>query len=152
MQTTAKQIEHSAISSKAKVLLLDQGAPEGAVLMAAPFIDRACARSNGFLDTDQVIAGIRSGDMQLWLATDGGGAMVTQITVYPSGDKYATIISMSCDDFNQKVHLLEPVKKWAKHNKCKGIELYGRPGWEKRLKKQGFTKITTLLRLEENGW
>lgn len=99
-------------------------------------------------DLEDIKTGLVSRALQLWIAEKDGKittCAVTQITKYPRETR-ATIMFCAGSELNKLISFQDIFYQWARENGCKSIELYGRPGWEGVLKKQGYEKIQTLLR------
>ena len=115
-----------------------------------PEIRRACARSDGRYESDDVLAALLARDMQLWLAIDVAvpGKMdavcVTQIANYPRQRRCALVF---CAGHRPErwLHHLDTIGEWARAQGCVAMELQGRPGWE-RLLGDGWEKTHVLLR------
>ena len=80
---------------------------------------------------------LQSGDAQLWLSDDGLGAAVTEINTYPSGLKRA-VIWLSAGRLESVVSMDEGFAELARNLGCSEVRLYGRPGWGKALRENGW--------------
>lgn len=78
---------------------------------------------------------------QLWIAYEGldiYGVVVTEIVQYP---QMATLVMHFTGGINLpkwKKEMLEMLQRFAKDHGCSVIESYGRRGWEKVFKNDGF--------------
>ncbi len=101
---------------------------------------------------DQLFKGLTT----LWLAFDDEtlepkGFATTRITVYPNL-RALTIVMLGGIEFSEWEELMhDAMVLFAKANECTVLELYGRPGWSRQLKRFGWeTKfITAQLKLED---
>lgn len=80
---------------------------------------------------------LRTGDAQLWQSDDGLGAAVTEINNYPSGLKRA-VIWLSAGRLESVVSMDEDFAHLAKELGCHEVRLYGRPGWGRALRDDGW--------------
>jgi hypothetical protein len=87
---------------------------------------------------------------QLWIAYDEGqiyGAVVTEIIEYPQ----ITTLMMHFTGGKKlpywKQPMLKLLQKFAKDHACKIIESYGRPGWEKVFKDDGYKEVFKFYEL-----
>ena len=78
---------------------------------------------------------------QLWIAFKDNnyyGAVVTEICEYPQMRTLVMHFTGGIQLLKWKKPMLNILKKFAKDNSCKVIESYGRPGWGKIFKKDGY--------------
>ena len=80
---------------------------------------------------------LKTGDAQLWLSDDGLGAAVTEINTYPSGLKRA-IIWLSAGRLESVLSMDDDFAALAKAEGCDEVVLYGRPGWKRALRDNGW--------------
>jgi hypothetical protein len=87
---------------------------------------------------------------QLWIAYDEGqiyGAVVTEIIEYPQ----ITTLMMHFTGGKKlpywKQPMLKLLQKFAKDHACNIIESYGRPGWEKVFKDDGYKEVFKFYEL-----
>ena len=96
-----------------------------------------------------VLDSIKTGEAQLWLATDEDGVQgiaVTCITEYPQ--RTNCLIWLCAGIGREKfTPLIVNIEQWAKAQGCASISLEGRPGWEKVLADYDKTKIILEKRL-----
>jgi len=84
----------------------------------------------------------RKNEQQLWVAFEDEnnyyGAVVTEVFQYPQ--MRALIMHFTGGEKlpRWKKPMLEILQKFARENECDVIESYGRPGWEKVFKKDGY--------------
>lgn len=98
----------------------------------------------GRFEVEDIYERLKSNEQQLWIAFDDAnvihGAVVTEVFVYP---RMTTLIMHFTGGVNLpkwKQPMLELLQRFAKENGCKVIESYGREGWGKIFKDDGFTK------------
>ena len=73
--------------------------------------------------------------------------LVLKINEYECS-KRACLFLLAGNDMKEWIGFLEIIKKWVKESGCDAIELFGRPGWEKKLKNKGFEKTHIILRMQ----
>jgi len=89
--------------------------------------------------------GLLTKDQQLWVAYDEEteavyGAVVTQILTYPRMQTLVMHFTGGIELPKWKSSMLQLLQDFAKNNGCAVIESYGRDGWEKVFKDDGFKK------------
>ena len=112
-----------------------------------PFIDKAADYSDGKYSTGDVLYLLKKGDMQLWVAYNDQticSACVTQVYDYP---KARRLFVQFCGGFDIESWLfhLKTLMQWGHDNNCKHVEIAGRKGWVKKLKRFGFKEIHNVV-------
>lgn len=108
------------------------------------FMADAAAETNGRYEEDDVLDLIINYHYLLWIAfNDSGikGAVVTCFNEYPR-KKYLHLMFCGGEKHGGmawKNEMLSVLRSWAKDNECDGIEGFGRLGWEKVFKDDGYT-------------
>ena len=96
-------------------------------------IERACAYGN--VDVPELVAKIGSFEWQFWIIwseTDYAGAIVTAIEVWP--DHKALRIIAAGGDGKTREMAQETLEAFARAEGCKHLIMWGRKGWQRRLK------------------
>lgn len=151
MQTQPQPTEHSIINSSDEIRLYGvlSHAVDDIWQEALPLIEKALHYSDGKYTTDHILKFLKSRDMQLWVVFNNAGMkgiIVTQIVNYPT-EKRLCIVLLAGISFKSWMHSCwYLIKEWAKNEGCVSCEIFGRPGWEKVIKKLGFEKIHTVLK------
>jgi hypothetical protein len=81
-------------------------------------------------------------NQQLWVAVEGTefyGALITEIIDYPRKRSLMLHFTGAKQFRSWKNDFLPVIRQFAKDNNCSTIESYGRPGWEKVFKHDGYT-------------
>ena len=110
-----------------------------------PLLERALAREP-LWNLGALEQMLRAGHAQLWTATNGDGisaALVTRIVIYPAG-RLCDLTWCAGAEPGDWAEALGPIEAWAKGQGCRGMEIIGRPGWERRLR--GFHRSSVILR------
>ena len=94
-----------------------------------------------------IVDGVISGHMQLWLGVNG--CAVTEIVVYPN--KKVLHVFLAGGDQGQGIKqitdLHDDAMAWGKQQGCVGMTVTGRKGWKRVLQSKGWTEqFTTLLK------
>jgi len=94
-----------------------------------------------------IVDGVLSGHMQLWLGANG--CAVTEIVVYPN--KKVLHVFLAGGDQGQGIEQITDMHDdavlWGKQQGCVGMTVTGRRGWKKVLQSRGWTEqFTTLLK------
>jgi hypothetical protein len=104
--------------------------------------------ADGKYTMDDIFNGLRAREMQLWFVesdTEIKCALITQIHKY-AHDSRLVILFLAGFEFNDVMELWGDLADFAREKGCSSIEMYGRPGWEKRLKRLGFHKTQVVLK------
>lgn len=83
---------------------------------------------------DDVVAGVASGYMQLWV--NGQSAAITEIVAYPQ--KKVLNVFLAGGNTPELIAMLEDAKLWGASEGCSEIVMYGRKGWERKLSPHGW--------------
>jgi hypothetical protein len=112
----------------------------------------ALARSNGYALAKHFKEWIKENKMHLWFLWDTEndvqdrmfGVVVTEIIQRPL-HKSLNIKIMTGKHRDKWQHLVKKIEDFAWANDCDLMELVARPGWEKVLRKFGYSKSHVLL-------
>ena len=121
--------------SNMKAHLLDPDDVEYVWDKVEPILARVVSRSEGELETEDILDLVTEGRMQLWIVAENKeiiAALVTQIITYPQ-KKVLRLVSLAGEDFNKFKHFLDMVQSFAIQKDCIALELWGRKGWKKLL-------------------
>jgi|TARA_R100001530_G_scaffold90666_1_gene63013 hypothetical protein len=111
---------------------------EDARRLLSPSTERSEARHN----IHTVMDGLYSGQFNLWMAFDENnnpaGAVVTSIEKYPLR-KMVNLLFCAGDDLDGwHKEMLDALEKHMWETGCRGLEVVGRYGWQRFLKKYGW--------------
>lgn len=83
---------------------------------------------------------LRNPRQQLWLAYDDKvyGAVITEVMTYPQMKTLIMHFTGGVELPKWKDEMLSVLRRFAKDQQCKVIESYGRTGWKKVFKNDGF--------------
>lgn len=107
------------------------------------YIKGAADYSYGRFTVEDIKEGVLTKPQQLWIAFDDKkiyGAVVTEIYVYPQTVALTMHFTGGIELKKWKNEMLQMLQRFGKDHGCKIIESYGRPGWEKIFKNDGFKK------------
>ncbi len=96
-------------------------------------ISAALDRSEGRLWSEDILAKLQGGMMQLWLGADAEGVkltIVTEITQWPRR-KALSIVICTGSDRGRWLHHTADLEAFARGHGCDMIEAWARPGWER---------------------
>lgn len=105
------------------------------------YLHGAAEYTYGRYTVDDIKHGLYNEPQHLWIAFDGEdiyGAVVTEFGDYPQMKTLIMHFTGGKQLNKWKVPMLGILQKFAKENGCKVIESYGRPGWERVFKDDGF--------------
>tara|TARA_R100000900_G_scaffold102223_1_gene79203 strand:- start:101 stop:514 length:414 start_codon:yes stop_codon:yes gene_type:complete len=110
-----------------------------------------CAKYTfGRFTAEDMLEGLLTKDQQLWIAFDNVSIhafWVTEVITYP---QIKTLVMHFVGGKNIKAWGnigLKQLQEFARDTGCSKIESYGRPGWEKIWKKQGYEKKLVFYEL-----
>jgi hypothetical protein len=99
---------------------------------------------------DDIKKGLINSPQQLWIAYDEGGiygAVVTEVFSYPLMKALIMHFTGGKKLMRWKKPMLELLQRFAKDHGCSVIESYGRPGWEKVFKNDGYKEVFKFYEL-----
>jgi len=105
------------------------------------WIEAALEHSGGTHDFWDIVDGIYSGHMQLWVADKG--CLVTEIVVYPK--KKVLNVFLGGGEMDELSGMHEKVIRWAKDHGCSGATITGRKGWVRAFQKFGWKPLHTTI-------
>lgn len=107
-----------------------------------PWLERALKRNTRY-DVDDVKGLIFNGSFQLWLAVDSEiqAVCVTELLQYPQ-EKWARVLILTGRKRGawQGIYK-DTIEKWAKAEKCTGVESFARKGWARVFKDYSLTHV-----------
>lgn len=105
------------------------------------YMDGAAKYTHGRYNVDDIKKELyRNRNQQLWIAYDDKvyGAVITEIIVYPQMKTLIMHFTGGVELPKWKNEMLALLRRFAKDNECKVIESYGRTGWKRIFKNDGF--------------
>jgi hypothetical protein len=101
-------------------------------------------------NTDDIKKDLINKPQQLWIAYNEEevyGAVVTEIIVYPKMTTLMMHFTGGKKLPRWKQPMLKLLQRFAKDQGCNVIESYGRPGWEKVFKNDGYKEVFKFYEL-----
>ena len=101
-------------------------------------------------NTDDIKKDLITKPQQLWIAYDEEkiyGAVVTEIIVYPRMNTLMMHFTGGEKLPRWKQPMLKLLQRFAKDHGCSVIESYGRPGWEKVFRNDGYKEVFKFYEL-----
>jgi hypothetical protein len=136
---------------KIQLLTPEQASLKWHILL--PILKRAL--DHGHQETDNVVylSRVLQLQAQLWeITNDNNETQGVVLTQFLSYSNYQTLhlIALAGDNLDSWIHLYDHIEGFAKQNKAKAIESWGRKGWVKYLPKvlPGFTESYVIMRKE----
>jgi hypothetical protein len=116
------------------------------------YLKGAADYTYGRFDIEDIYAGLFTRPQQLWVAYDDSdnsvyGAVVTEVIEYPRMKALVMHFTGGEDLPKWKTEMLELLKEFAKSQQCSIIESYGRRGWSKVFKDDGYEERFTFYEL-----
>lgn len=105
------------------------------------YMQGAAEYTYGRFTVEDIKEGLLSKPHQLWIAFDDRkiyGAVVTEISEYPQLKALVMHFTGGIKLNEWKNEMLQMLQRFGKDCGCTIIESYGRPGWEKVFKDDGF--------------
>ena len=117
------------------------------LLRGKDWIQSALNKGGDTHDFKDIVDGVISGHMQLWMGANG--CAVTEIIVYPN--KKVLHVFLAGGDQGQGIKQItdmhDDAMAWGKQQGCVGMTVTGRKGWKRVLQSKGWTEqFTTLLK------
>jgi hypothetical protein len=106
-----------------------------------PFMIKAAESTYGRYSADNLYDMVKDGEHQLWVAYDDQtfkGSVLTNIMNYPQRKILCMGFCGGIDFKEWKTPIIDLLKKFAKDTGCDSIEAFGRPGWSKIFKNDGY--------------
>lgn len=106
------------------------------------YLKGAADYTYGRFNVEDIKQGLYTKPQQLWIAYDEDenvyGAVVTEILIYPRMRTLVMHFTGGIELESWKPAMLELLQRFAKDSECDVIESYGRMGWSKVFKNDGF--------------
>ena len=113
------------------------------------FIQKSAKYTYGRFDANDILQECKKINKQLWVAFDNDiiGFVVTEIINYPKTKALCMHFTGGIDLHKWKDPMLSVLRDFDKENQCKVIESYGRKGWSKIFKDDGYKSKLTFYEL-----
>lgn len=111
------------------------------------WIESALKKGGETHNFKDIVDGVLSGHMQLWMGTNG--CAVTEIIVYPNKKVLHVFLAGGDKGYGIKqiTDMHDDAMAWGKQQGCDGMTVAGRKGWKKVLQSRGWSEqFTTLLK------
>lgn len=111
----------------------------------APLIKRALDQGSNYT-LDQILEGLIHKDMQLWVYTGKKihAALVT--TIQNRGPiRWCLFLAAGGTRMSEWIHHLPSIESWAREQGCHEMRIYGRMGWVRQLREEGYTAHWTKM-------
>jgi hypothetical protein len=105
------------------------------------YMNGAAKYTYGRFTVDDIRKGLENTAQHLWIAYEGNevyGAVISEITLYPQVTVLVTQFTGGIELKRWKAPMLKLLQKFGRENGCSVIESYGRTGWAKIFKDDGF--------------
>ena len=118
---------------------------------ARPWLQAAVDRNGLGYNVEEVLSGCTHGAFQLWAAKAQGfeGFAVTELVTSPN-ESSVHIILAGGKGVSEVIPYIAVIEQWAKELGCQSIRVWGRPGWLRMLRKQGYHLETQVLKRSLN--
>tara|TARA_R110000868_G_scaffold127996_1_gene335926 strand:- start:212 stop:628 length:417 start_codon:yes stop_codon:yes gene_type:complete len=105
------------------------------------YLEKAAQYTYGRFSANDIKNELLTKQQQLWIAfdnVDNYGFVVTEVIQYPKMKVLIMHFTAGKELVKWKDAMLSNLQNFAKFNDCKIIESYGRPGWAKVFKSDGY--------------
>lgn len=104
------------------------------------YMDGAAKYTHGRFKVEDIKHGLIKNNQQLWIAFDDNikGAVITEIIQYPQIRALIMHFTGGIKLPTWKDEMLKTLQSYARDKGCNTIESYGRRGWERVFKNDGF--------------
>ena len=104
------------------------------------WIESALKKGGNTHDFVDIVDGVMSGHMQLWMGKNG--CAVTEIVVYPNKKVLHVFLAGGNKGYGIKqiTDMHDDAMAWGKQQGCEGMTVAGRKGWKKVLQKKGWSE------------
>ena len=113
------------------------------LLECQKWIQSALGKGGDTHDFKDIVDGVLSGHMQLWVGSNG--CAITEIVVYPN--KKVLHVFLAGGDKGHGIKQITDMHDdtWGKAQGCDGMTIAGRKGWKKVLESRGWSEQNTTL-------
>ena len=115
------------------------------------YLKKSSSRSNGRIRIEDIFHDLLNKETYLWIVFDSGnfniiGVQITLFNTYPTGKKMLCLEHTAGNNMQDWVEkLIDILTKFAKDNKCNGMEGIGRHGqWNWVKNKEGWKRPATF--------
>jgi len=115
------------------------------------YLRKSCKRSKGRTTTQDIFYECLNRQSSLWIIFDTGsmdiiGCLITQISHYPSGKRMLNLDHITGNKMGDWIDRCDEVmEKWAKDNKCSGLEGVAREGFWHWIKDRNWKKTAIFV-------
>ena len=105
------------------------------------YMEGAAKYTHGRYTCEDILNQLKSSNQQLWVAFDDKvyGAVVTEVITYPRKKCLIMHFTGGIELPKWKSEMLSVLRSFAKDNNCQSIESFGRTGWKRVFKNDGFS-------------
>jgi len=148
MNLTAEKQEASGIYDVSLVM------PDQLILIwdgVEKYLNKSVKRSKGRIGTQDIFHDCLNNQSSLWIIFDTGnfkilGCAITQFNDYPTGKRMLNLDHVTGKKMGDWIERgLEVMEKWAKDNKCQGLEGVGRQGFWNWIKNRNWEKTAIFV-------
>lgn len=112
------------------------------------YIHDALQYSMGEMHLSDIYQELIMGTMQLWTVVEDNericGAVVTKIVQMPR-KRILQLVCCGGENIARWIRFLQTIEEWASTLNIEEIRLYGRPGWKKLLRTEGYFQSYIVL-------
>jgi hypothetical protein len=136
----------SPTRSMAKLFLIPEENAAQVWPLVEPLIERATLYSDGLLNAGDMRKGIEDGSRQLWVIWGDNRALAGLVTEIINDTCF--IWAIGGERMSEWLPLHKQLEAWAKANGCDAVHFFGRQGWERVLRHEGYERRLVVMRKE----
>ena len=116
-----------------------------------PYIDMATEHGLGELTSHDMFVGVMNGTFECWEVIEDDKSQffgMVRINHFPQ-HKQLQVVTTAGEDWDiYGPKYLEDIENTARYLDCKHVVIWGRPGWQKKLKQYGYNYTYAVLSKE----
>lgn len=112
-----------------------------------PWLEAACERGGYTHSTDDMLADLRTGDTQLWVAVadEIEAVFITQFRRYPQRAVVEVLVGTGRGYQRWYDKFLDVLEAWSREKGATRMKLIARPGWQRVLRHHGYNPTHVML-------
>jgi hypothetical protein len=114
--------------------------------LAEDFVEQAVTHSDGLLKADDLKSGVENGSKQLWVIWGDDRVKAAGVTEIINDTCFIWAFGGEC--MREWFPLHKQLEAWAKGEGCDAVHFFGRLGWLRALRNEGYERRLVVMRKE----